>query len=123
SDSATASCSTMIALAVFFQAEDGIRDATVTGVQTCALPISRSWGRRGRSRGHLLIRTPRGWFKNPQKTLTQYTRHLTAARRVPQIGRASCRERVYREVETVSVQRLTRCTHSSCSRNEQQKGS
>src|SRR5207245_5970711 len=23
-----------------FQAEDGIRDATVTGVQTCALPIS-----------------------------------------------------------------------------------
>src|SRR2546430_17722030 len=26
----------------FFQAEDGIRDLTVTGVQTCALPI---WGR------------------------------------------------------------------------------
>src|SRR5207248_6129762 len=24
----------------FFQAEDGIRDRTVTGVQTCALPIS-----------------------------------------------------------------------------------
>src|SRR5256886_12493539 len=27
----------------FFQAEDGIRDLTVTGVQTCALPISRIW--------------------------------------------------------------------------------
>ena len=27
---------------VFFQAEDGIRDADVTGVQTCALPISLS---------------------------------------------------------------------------------
>src|SRR5437762_10729026 len=26
----------------FFQAEDGIRDTSVTGVQTCALPISRS---------------------------------------------------------------------------------
>src|SRR5256886_4336018 len=26
----------------FFQAEDGIRDLTVTGVQTCALPISRA---------------------------------------------------------------------------------
>src|SRR5205823_9926727 len=26
----------------FFQAEDGIRDKLVTGVQTCALPISRS---------------------------------------------------------------------------------
>src|SRR5437667_1486099 len=25
----------------FFQAEDGIRDRDVTGVQTCALPISR----------------------------------------------------------------------------------
>src|SRR5256885_10855611 len=40
----------------FFQAEDGIRDYKVTGVQTCALPISLmandstvkagSWGRR-----------------------------------------------------------------------------
>src|SRR5260370_19312904 len=26
-------------MAVFFQAEDGIRDSSVTGVQTCALPI------------------------------------------------------------------------------------
>src|SRR2546427_981605 len=26
----------------FFQAEDGIRDLTVTGVQTCALPICRA---------------------------------------------------------------------------------
>ena len=26
----------------FFQAEDGIRDADVTGVQTCALPIYES---------------------------------------------------------------------------------
>src|SRR2546430_5593813 len=29
----------------FFQAEDGIRDLTVTGVQTCALPILREPGR------------------------------------------------------------------------------
>src|SRR3989449_5064929 len=28
----------------FFQAEDGIRDVAVTGVQTCALPISRGGG-------------------------------------------------------------------------------
>src|SRR5256886_13200472 len=28
----------------FFQAEDGIRDLTVTGVQTCALPISHGDG-------------------------------------------------------------------------------
>src|SRR5699024_11812814 len=30
-------------LSFFFQAEDGIRDRNVTGVQTCALPIS-FWG-------------------------------------------------------------------------------
>src|SRR5207245_10017347 len=31
----------------FFHAEDGIRDATVTGVQTCALPISHLRQRHG----------------------------------------------------------------------------
>src|SRR5438105_12392772 len=44
----------------FFQAEDGIRDPLVTGVQTCALPISPLWAwsppqRRGR---HALRRFP-----------------------------------------------------------------
>src|SRR2546422_6142166 len=32
----------------FFQAEDGIRDVAVTGVQTCALPISLDRDRRRR---------------------------------------------------------------------------
>src|SRR5689334_25449536 len=31
----------------FFQAEDGIRDGTVTGVQTCALPISGGIAKTG----------------------------------------------------------------------------
>src|SRR3989441_10248950 len=31
----------------FFQAEDGIRDKLVTGVQTCALPICRDQARAG----------------------------------------------------------------------------
>src|SRR5207248_7931879 len=31
----------------FFQAEDGIRDRTVTGVQTCALPICFRYRRHG----------------------------------------------------------------------------
>src|SRR2546422_5624055 len=40
----------------FFQAEDGIRDVAVTGVQTCALPIcraarSRRWCAHWRSGG------------------------------------------------------------------------
>src|SRR2546430_13541847 len=33
-------CSVVRFIFFFFQAEDGIRDLTVTGVQTCALPIS-----------------------------------------------------------------------------------
>src|SRR2546430_4578991 len=35
----------------FFQAEDGIRDLTVTGVQTCALPISHARRPRAARRG------------------------------------------------------------------------
>src|SRR6266542_5251255 len=38
----------------FFQAEDGIRDATVTGVQTCALPILR----RGQSPQNRIYQSP-----------------------------------------------------------------
>src|SRR5207248_7100156 len=46
------------ALFFFFQAEDGIRDRTVTGVQTCALPIY--WQRwRMRSKGQKLRRPAR----------------------------------------------------------------
>src|SRR5688572_31039541 len=41
----------------FFQAEDGIRDLTVTGVQTCALPIfgppPQRRGQRGQAGGRL----------------------------------------------------------------------
>src|SRR5689334_23669845 len=35
----------VLVVVFFFQAEDGIRDGTVTGVQTCALPIlaASSW--------------------------------------------------------------------------------
>src|SRR2546426_5534943 len=33
-------CSRLCVFFFFFQAEDGIRDYKVTGVQTCALPIS-----------------------------------------------------------------------------------
>src|SRR6266542_5888380 len=40
----------------FFQAEDGIRDATVTGVQTCALPIFL--GRNCPGYGFIDERTP-----------------------------------------------------------------
>src|SRR5688572_31041432 len=42
----------------FFQAEDGIRDLTVTGVQTCALPISSSNGHEFKNGGkHTCVET------------------------------------------------------------------
>src|SRR2546430_16331458 len=53
----------------FFQAEDGIRDLTVTGVQTCALPIwgyaareelDQAWIARAAARGHQLVGGPSG---------------------------------------------------------------
>src|ERR1039457_3433930 len=42
----------------FFQAEDGIRDYKVTGVQTCALPISCRRDESGRCPLHRLARGP-----------------------------------------------------------------
>src|SRR2546430_6541482 len=53
----------------FFQAEDGIRDLTVTGVQTCALPISEHFSRSDQvhrlahqfvSRALQVVRSPPG---------------------------------------------------------------
>src|SRR2546427_9354348 len=43
-------------ISFFFQAEDGIRDLTVTGVQTCALPICVRCARRHQLHGHGLQR-------------------------------------------------------------------
>src|SRR5690625_5680306 len=36
----------MVCIVFFFRAEDGIRDGHVTGVQTCALPISEVLGEK-----------------------------------------------------------------------------
>src|SRR5207253_4381250 len=68
------------AVGFFFQAEDGIRDGHVTGVQTCALPISR----RCRARPTRRPSKCRSWV--------QRTKDARQVRR--EIGRASCRERV-----------------------------
>src|SRR2546426_11928336 len=54
----------------FFQAEDGIRDYKVTGVQTCALPIS-GVELRISPEGEVLYRSPgvfQGYYKNPEAT-------------------------------------------------------
>src|SRR6266542_1551947 len=56
----------------FFQAEDGIRDATVTGVQTCALPIYCGGG-GGTTVYSDNFETATGWTTNPAGTDTAVT--------------------------------------------------
>src|SRR5205809_3358731 len=53
-----------IAACFFFQAEDGIRDVAVTGVQTCALPIYSPHPRGPHSRRPVL-RARRGLVTRP----------------------------------------------------------
>src|SRR5437016_9795721 len=50
----------------FFQAEDGIRDWSVTGVQTCALPISRLCGK---SDPQMSRAGPNRWTRASTKSL------------------------------------------------------
>src|SRR5690606_40505715 len=83
----------------FFQAEDGIRDFHVTGVQTCALPISRETARKSRctddSGGMRNSATSRS--SKPTRATSMPVRRPASwiALIAPiEIGRASCREGV-----------------------------
>src|SRR5207249_8438084 len=94
-----------------FQAEDGIRDRNVTGVQTCALPISTrtaapssrsiatadrydSFPVRGFSEGTFSI-SIRSLPNSPSIVMRcWFTAWPGTAKILIQIGRASCRERV-----------------------------
>src|SRR5205807_7946455 len=96
----------------FFQAEDGIRDYKVTGVQTCALPIlgmrapddvseaarlldAGAFGAEhvvavlGKTEGN-------GGVNDFTRALATLSFRMLIAERSGQIGRASCRERVER---------------------------
>src|SRR2546421_9091109 len=86
----------------FFQAEDGIRDLIVTGVQTCALPISGAGivsakipmiefndGIIQFDHGYLGTYDPSAGYYN-----SYYHNALGRHSGSSKIGRASCRERV-----------------------------
>src|SRR5437762_8647694 len=81
-------------LCFFFQAEDGIRDTSVTGVQTCALPILRSRQFVDETRTQLILERfePRARDRMHQPWLQVSSGRR--ARRRGEIGRASCRESV-----------------------------
>src|SRR2546430_5502038 len=66
----------------FFQAEDGIRDLTVTGVQTCALPIYRLAAQGLVRRGVFLADRPGPQYVHIA-VLEEIQRRQVHARRVP----------------------------------------
>src|SRR5207249_5782780 len=84
----------------FFQAEDGIRDRNVTGVQTCALPI---YFIRDVAMVASIYRVPQVMEVNPSFSAKTVPEFIAYAKANPgkinfasagKIGRASCRERV-----------------------------
>src|SRR5258708_23200419 len=88
----------------FFQAEDGIRDDLVTGVQTCALPISTPALipscsadpiSRSSSRSYYPARStyPRPALARPSQTLPPRLPHKRAARSEERRVGKECRSR------------------------------
>src|SRR5256886_3788005 len=87
----------------FFQAEDGIRDLTVTGVQTCALPILKDMGAHLQEagtpeRGKVFLAKAHELEKRSKTFHDVVLQHESLSGdnlgQDDEIGRASCRERV-----------------------------
>src|SRR5206468_5521173 len=89
-----------VCLVFFFQAEDGIRDLIVTGVQTCALPIlcaeqddpyaaMAELGRRPLVYRAMIL-SLNGLYREELPLVRAVKRHWP---HIEKIGRASCRER------------------------------
>src|SRR5207253_8598263 len=93
-------CSIVFLFFFFFQAEDGIRDGHVTGVQTCALPIFRAYQRDFFRRFHIVVRPADDGSRRCPKSAKKIAlissdlpRENSATKATTKIGRASCRER------------------------------
>src|SRR5699024_11232501 len=93
-----------------FQAEDGIRGRNVTGVQTCALPISGVHGTAPPATSApteedapiATGRSGRPWCRGGRTEGAQSTSSWSGVKiSSMEIGRASCRERV--EIAVVAV--------------------
>src|SRR5256885_11209852 len=91
-------------LSVFFQAEDGIRDYKVTGVQTCALPICivKSYpaaqalisGEQSKQDSSLVVSWESLERRKAEYDELVHKKIPANSREIAEIGRASCRERV-----------------------------
>src|SRR5205085_8678794 len=95
----------------FFQAEDGIRDLTVTGVQTCALPIwaaPRAEAARQCRRG-----VPRGFCSRRRPQAGTPSRSVPISRSEERRVGKECRFRRAQEHEKKKVTGKWRATLSS----------
>src|SRR5207245_7606733 len=85
-------------ISFFFQAEDGIRHATVTGVQTCSLPISlRASGLcplcgTGGPSAVVLMRSNVGPGPSGLRSKLRWPWLVPLVAEIHEIGRALCRE-------------------------------
>src|SRR5947207_15606158 len=98
----------------FFQAEDGIRDHCVTGVQTCALPISFGIANFSMALSTGCVVSSKNWQCQKQALLPSnlHRRSITHSPTI-EIGRASCRERVYIWWGGVSFRKKREARHGS----------
>src|SRR6266436_8815344 len=84
----------------FFQAEDGIRDVAVTGVQTCALPISKFFLRASQSK----VKTATDLVEDEQRPVLMsqlFHAFKKTCRRRPEVHRLhdDCRELIFMFVQ------------------------
>src|SRR5689334_20501781 len=77
----------------FFQAEDGIRDGTVTGVQTCALPILPRAGAAPATSSNQPYTSPRLGRLAGRAALSRILCTNFPAGQVPQSARSPCGRR------------------------------
>src|SRR5688500_19766133 len=102
----------------FFQAEDGIRDYKVTGVQTCALPISRMITRSSR-------RLACSTFRNSTSTTAVSATKISYAAPTsssPNLATASSSKRLQRSEER-RVGKEWRCRRAECNEKHNEKWS
>src|SRR2546423_2947333 len=95
---------TAISIFFFFQAEDGIRDKLVNGVQTCALPISR-----GRSPDVW------SWRATGHEAISFFTR-------LPGTRQPFCRRPSYQLPRSRRYARERRASDTSAARSEERRG-
>src|SRR3712207_2497627 len=85
----------LLSYCFFFQAEDGIRDIGVTGVQTCALPISTRVADFGKwTTRDAIAALQLGAIWTPTRRGANRPALEPSEPHHEKIGRASCRERV-----------------------------